>query len=126
VPDVYQGDELTFLALVDPDNRRPVDWRRRREALAAPPSHETVKLHTIRELLALRARRPETFAGPYEPLAAGTGTCAFRRGDDVVVAIPVRGETPELELPPGRWRNALTATAVPPDGYGPVVLERDR
>src|SRR4029079_2138887 len=29
VPDLYQGDELTFLALVDPDNRRPVDWHAR-------------------------------------------------------------------------------------------------
>ena len=28
VPDLYQGDELPFLALVDPDNRRPVDWER--------------------------------------------------------------------------------------------------
>src|SRR5262249_19595301 len=34
VPDVYQGDELELLALVDPDNRRPVDWERRRRALA--------------------------------------------------------------------------------------------
>ena len=31
-PDVYQGDELAYLALVDPDNRRPVDWEARRRA----------------------------------------------------------------------------------------------
>ena len=35
VPDVYGGDELWFLSLVDPDNRRPVDWAARRAALAA-------------------------------------------------------------------------------------------
>src|SRR5215218_2006019 len=35
VPDIYQGDELISLSLVDPDNRRPVEWHRRREAVAA-------------------------------------------------------------------------------------------
>ena len=35
VPDLYQGDELVSLSLVDPDNRRPVDWARRRALLAA-------------------------------------------------------------------------------------------
>ena len=34
VPDIYQGDELPYRALVDPDNRRPVDWARRRSLLA--------------------------------------------------------------------------------------------
>ena len=35
VPDLYQGDELPYFALVDPDNRRPVDWEARRRALGA-------------------------------------------------------------------------------------------
>ena len=35
MPDIYNGDELRSLSLVDPDNRRPVDWDARREALAA-------------------------------------------------------------------------------------------
>ena len=107
VPDIYGGDELTFLALVDPDNRRPVDWDARRAAVAAPVSRASLKLHLIREALALRRRRPEVFAGAYEPLAGAPGTCAYRRGDDVVVAVSVRGEEPELELPPGRWRDML-------------------
>jgi (1->4)-alpha-D-glucan 1-alpha-D-glucosylmutase len=124
VPDVYQGDELTFLALVDPDNRRPVDWRHRREALGAGLTGETVKLWTIRELLALRARRPGSFDGAYEPLAAGAGTCAFRRGDDVAVAVPVRGLEPGVELPPGRWRDLLDGLAPLLGGYRPRVLER--
>jgi len=104
VPDVYQGDELELLALVDPDNRRPVDWDRRRRALADGGSP---KLNLIRTLLDLRAQRPESFAGAYEPLAAGEATCAFRRGDDVVVAVPVRDGTTEVELPPGSWRRIV-------------------
>jgi (1->4)-alpha-D-glucan 1-alpha-D-glucosylmutase len=126
VPDVYNGDELWLLALVDPDNRRPVDWERRRHALAAggPPTRETVKLHVLREALALRGRRPEAFDGPYEPLAAGAGTCAFRRGEDVAVAVPVRGLEPEVELPPGRWRNVLEGIEPCLGGYAPGLWER--
>jgi (1->4)-alpha-D-glucan 1-alpha-D-glucosylmutase len=101
VPDLYEGDELTFLALVDPDNRRPIDWAARRRALADGSSR---KLNLIRALLALRARRPQAFAGAYEPLAAAGGTCAYRRGDEVVVAVAFRAARPELELPAGRWR----------------------
>jgi (1->4)-alpha-D-glucan 1-alpha-D-glucosylmutase len=101
VPDIYQGDELTFLALVDPDNRRPVDWERRRRALA---DRSSPKLNLIRALLDLRARRPDAFAGRYEPLDAAATTCAFLRGEGVVVAVPVRDAGIEVELPPGNWR----------------------
>ncbi|MGH2944488.1 MAG: malto-oligosyltrehalose synthase, partial [Solirubrobacteraceae bacterium] len=56
VPDVYQGDELIDLSLVDPDNRRPVDWDARRAALealreGAEPTRETMKLHVIARAL---------------------------------------------------------------------------
>ena len=109
VPDLYQGDELPFLALVDPDNRRPVDWEERRRALAAadPPA----KLDLIRRTLALRARRPDAFAGGYEPLDAGSGTCAFLRGGEVKVAVAVRGG---LVDPPvaGAWRDVLRTPAL--------------
>jgi (1->4)-alpha-D-glucan 1-alpha-D-glucosylmutase len=104
VPDIYQGDELTYLALVDPDNRRPVDWELRRAALARG---DAPKLELIRTLLSLRARRPESFAGGYEPLDAGELTCAYRRGEDVVVAVAVRGGEPEFELPMGAWSEVL-------------------
>ena len=100
VPDIYQGDELELLALVDPDNRRPVDWERRRRALADGSSR---KLNLIRALLDLRGRRPEAFAGGYEPLDADEATCAFVRGEDVVVAVPVRDRKLQAELPPGSW-----------------------
>ena len=79
----------------------------------------------IREALALRRRRPEAFAGSdYEPLPAGGGTCAYRRGKHVVVAVAVRGDVPELDLPRGRWRNVLADVERALDGYGVLLLER--
>ena len=99
VPDTYQGDEELFLALVDPDNRRPLDWALRRSLLAlikagAAPNRETRKLWLIERLLALRARHPEAFAGGYEPLDAADGVCAYVRGGDVLVAVAVRAGAP--------------------------------
>jgi hypothetical protein len=58
----------------------------------------------IKEALALRRRRP---FGEYRPLDLGDEVCAFLRGDDVAVAVPLRGqEPPELD-PPGEWRSVL-------------------
>ena len=100
VPDIYQGDELESLNLVDPDNRRPVDWDARRRAFAQPPP----KLQVILAALALRRRRP---LGEYRPLELGGEVCGFLRGDDVAVAVPLRGQDPpELELA-GEWRHLL-------------------
>jgi (1->4)-alpha-D-glucan 1-alpha-D-glucosylmutase len=79
VPDIYQGDELEALWLVDPDNRRPVDWAARRRALEDPPP----KLKLILEALAL------PLGEGYEPLERGPETLAFRRGE-VTVAVPLR------------------------------------
>jgi (1->4)-alpha-D-glucan 1-alpha-D-glucosylmutase len=115
VPDIYQGDELWSLNLVDPDNRRPVDWEVRHRALAelldgAAPDRRLWKLYVIRETLALRARRPDAFAGAYQPLAADAGICAFTRGAAVAVIVGVHGE-PDLdgvELPDGNWTALLT------------------
>jgi (1->4)-alpha-D-glucan 1-alpha-D-glucosylmutase len=104
VPDIYQGDELLSLSLVDPDNRRPVDWDARRAALSGPPP----KLRLIQRALALRARRPQPFSGAYEPLAAGDDAVAFTRGGEVLAAAWLRGEgTNTVELPGGRWRDVL-------------------
>jgi (1->4)-alpha-D-glucan 1-alpha-D-glucosylmutase len=98
--DVYQGDELESLNLVDPDNRRPVDFDARRRALADPPP----KLHVLREALALRARRQ---LGEYRPLDAGKDACAFLRGDDVAVVVPLRGQDPPALPLSGEWRDLL-------------------
>ncbi|HWV87906.1 MAG TPA: malto-oligosyltrehalose synthase [Capillimicrobium sp.] len=114
VPDTYQGDELLALNLVDPDNRRPVDWAARRAALdalrdGAEPAPEHRKLWLIHTALQLRARRPEAFAGAYRPLASPAGVCAFTRGDDeVAVIVPVAPDAPcRAELPDGDWRELL-------------------
>jgi (1->4)-alpha-D-glucan 1-alpha-D-glucosylmutase len=113
VPDIYQGDELEALSLVDPDNRRPVDWEARRAALArlgegaAPRDFGERKLDLIRRALALRARRPDAFAGAYEPVAAGPGVCAYLRGGEVLAVVPVRAWEGARLAVPGRWRSVL-------------------
>jgi (1->4)-alpha-D-glucan 1-alpha-D-glucosylmutase len=118
VPDVYQGTELWEDSLVDPDNRRPVDYGIRRAALAAATDP---KIKVVRTALHLRRERPDTFlAGGYRPMSA-TGAAAehlvaFARGDDVVVAVSrwtVRldetgwGST-ALTLPAGTWTDRIT------------------
>ena len=116
LPDIYNGDELLDLSLVDPDNRRPVDWDARRSALAAlregaEPTRETMKLHVISRALALRARRPEAFEGAYTPLDAGPDVCAFTRGDgEVLVVVALREPEPGavIDVPEGTYRNVLT------------------
>jgi (1->4)-alpha-D-glucan 1-alpha-D-glucosylmutase len=117
VPDVYQGDELPYRALVDPDNRRPVDWAWHQAMLrrlmgGSPPIAETRKLFLILRLLGLRARRPEAFlGGAHEPLDAGAGACVFVRGGEVLVAValPRAGADPDavIDAPGGRWRDVL-------------------
>jgi (1->4)-alpha-D-glucan 1-alpha-D-glucosylmutase len=67
VPDTYQGTEFADLSLVDPDNRRPVDYAARKQALADGGS---VKLAVLAELLDLRRAHPAVFAeGNYQPVA---------------------------------------------------------
>jgi (1->4)-alpha-D-glucan 1-alpha-D-glucosylmutase len=120
VPDVYEGDELIDLSLVDPDNRRPVDWDARRAALAdlqdgGAPTRATMKLHVISRALDLRARRPGAFGpgGAYTPIGAGADVCAFMRGDgDVLVVVPLRGGASQhvsIDVRPGRYRDVLGA-----------------
>jgi (1->4)-alpha-D-glucan 1-alpha-D-glucosylmutase len=91
LPDVYQGDEFWSFNLVDPDNRRPIDWRRRRRARERPePTRDTLKLHLIRRVLRLRAEHPAAFAGSYEPLDVGPDRIGFVRGGGIRVVVPLR------------------------------------
>ena len=104
LPDVYQGDELRSLSLVDPDNRRPVDWELRRAPAGrgppgAAPTDESRKLWLIVRALVLRRSRPAAFAGGYEPLDAGPSHVAFLRGGEVLAAAAVRGDGDPVELP---------------------------
>ena len=107
VPDIYQGGELWDDSLVDPDNRRPVDWNIRRrllEQVAAGSLADLAeywqdgreKLFVIRRLLEARRSHPELFGeGDYQPLevegARGEHLCAFARnraGQSLIVAVP--------------------------------------
>jgi (1->4)-alpha-D-glucan 1-alpha-D-glucosylmutase len=139
VPDIYQGDELLSLSLVDPDNRRPVDWARRRKLLeavrhGAPPDDETRKLWLIVRALTLRAQQPRAFEGSYTPLEAGPDAVAFLREGTVLVAVRLRGEGGSVDVPAGTWRDVLAGgerrlgAATPLDelldAYGLALLER--
>ncbi|MGY4868999.1 malto-oligosyltrehalose synthase [Mycolicibacterium elephantis] len=118
IPDVYQGTELWEDSLVDPDNRRPVDYAARREALDA---NRNPKLRVVSAALAMRRARPDTFIdGGYTPMLAdgpaAAHLLAFTRGHDVLTAVTrhtVRlsetgwAET-SLTLPPGMWTDRLT------------------
>ncbi|MER6615046.1 malto-oligosyltrehalose synthase [Streptomyces xantholiticus] len=116
VPDVYQGSEREFLALVDPDNRRPVSFTAPCEGLGAEKEALTTAA------LRLRRAAPEVFgaAGTYAPLVAAgpaAGHCvAFCRSGEVVTAVTrlsLRLEREggwrdtELPLPTGRWTDVL-------------------
>ncbi|MBG0568896.1 malto-oligosyltrehalose synthase [Actinoplanes aureus] len=97
VPDVYQGTELWDYSLVDPDNRRPVDFAARRELLGRlddgwlPPvdASGAAKMLVTSRVLRLRRQRPELFSG-YRPIFAdgrvGEHVLAFDRGGVVAVA----------------------------------------
>ncbi len=120
VPDIYQGDELEALSLVDPDNRRTVDWERRRRLLAevrggAAAAPETAKLRLILRALDLRARLPEAFAGAYDPLPVGPDAVAFMRGQHVLVAVTLRqvGAAATIDPGAGSWRDALSGAPRP-------------
>ncbi|MEA2190054.1 MAG: (1-_4)-alpha-D-glucan 1-alpha-D-glucosylmutase [Solirubrobacteraceae bacterium] len=129
IPDIYQGDELLDLSLVDPDNRRPVDWDARRSALAAlragaEPTRATMKLHVVERALALRALRACAFGGAYAAIEAGPDVVAFSRGQEgevvVVVVLRSAGGDAAIEVPAGRWRDALTGRELELDG--PVAV----
>lgn len=89
IPDVYQGTELWEDSLVDPDNRRPVDYPKRSAELERL-SHS--KIRVVQAALQARRDHPEAFlSGDYRPvLAEGTAAphiVAFQRGVDVLVAV---------------------------------------
>jgi (1->4)-alpha-D-glucan 1-alpha-D-glucosylmutase len=139
VPDVYQGCELWENSLVDPDNRRDVDFPERQAMLAAldagelPPvdASGAVKLLVTSRVLRLRRQRSELFT-EYTPMsadgAADGHAVAFDRGGAIAVAtrLPVgleagggwRGTT--LTVPDGTWTDVFTGREF---AGGPLALE---
>jgi (1->4)-alpha-D-glucan 1-alpha-D-glucosylmutase len=134
VPDIYQGDELWDLSLVDPDSRRAVDLALRRrllgelDALDARRILERMeegspKLHVISRALRLRSERPDAFdGGAYQPLPVegehAAHAVAYSRGAQVAVVVPrfvLRVPIHRLDgvvrLPDGEWCDRLTGAA---------------
>ena len=123
VPDFYQGTELWDYSLVDPDNRRPVDYAHRASLLRESADVATllrnwpdgrVKLYAMRKVLDLRSQLPELFRdGDYTPVDAGPHVFAFTRsldGTSVAVAVPrLTTHKRDTSLPlSGSWRNIFT------------------
>jgi (1->4)-alpha-D-glucan 1-alpha-D-glucosylmutase len=127
VPDVYQGCELLDLSLVDPDNRRAVDYTLRGELLEKTRRYETAahvvkerdpalsKLWLTQRVLQTRRQQAAAFRGDYAPLAVedNDSLVAFARGREVVSLAQARGgPTGRVTLPEGNWRNVLTNQAL--------------
>jgi (1->4)-alpha-D-glucan 1-alpha-D-glucosylmutase len=149
VPDLYQGSELWDLSLVDPDNRRPVDYSLRAKLLqeikklcpaeaaadALRRADEGLpKLWTIHQALKLRRERPQSFGAQaaYKPLKVhGAKSChaiAYLRGDNIATIVPrwttlLGGDWAQtaVSLPEGRWTNRLTGASV--DGGRSQIAE---
>jgi (1->4)-alpha-D-glucan 1-alpha-D-glucosylmutase len=147
VPDLYQGTEVWDLSLVDPDNRRPVDYERRRRMLTelrqltgpnlasqilARAEDGMPKLWVVHCALLLRRQHPEWFGreAAYTPLtvegARWDHVIAFMRADSVVTVAPrwttkIGGAWRDttVHLPQGEWKDQLTGASF----RGPVVLK---
>src|SRR5262249_6720511 len=121
--DVYQGAELWTDYLVDPDNRRPVDFaarerameRARRESVAdlwRDHDDGAVKLAVLQRCLRVRRAHGDEWNDPasYAPLRCQGRVLGFVRGD-VAVVVPTATLTPDddaaITLPAGRWVNAF-------------------
>ncbi len=142
VPDLYQGSELWDLSLVDPDNRRVVDFQLRRRLLSeiqdaeveqvlARADEGVPKLWLVTRLLRARRERPELFGGSgYSPVVAhgakANHVVSFVR-DRLLVVVPrllfgLAGDWADttIELPKAHWKDLLTGQEE--DGEAPVAL----
>jgi len=142
VPDIYQGNELWDFSLVDPDNRRPVDFHLRAEMLESVAGRKSaelllnwrdggIKLRTLRDLLHFRGDHPRLFSfGDYKPLELtgphATNAAAFCRRyehDCIVVVIPK--QTAKIGCPPVGPIWAETALIFPAELAGSGVEWQD-
>ncbi|HET7821206.1 MAG TPA: alpha amylase C-terminal domain-containing protein [Ornithinibacter sp.] len=146
VPDVYQGCEIVMLSLVDPDNRRPVDWTDRGErldrVLADEPAFDLddEKLRVTARTLGVRRDLSGVFVGEGTTYAGLPTTSdhalAFARGDDdgprvVTVATRAAGLLAEaggfgdatVSLPAGTWHDVLSDDEAVYDGAGVLLAD---
>lgn len=133
VPDIYQGNEIWDFSLVDPDNRRLVDYEVRKQLLAETKnlSPEEIwnrrdsglpKLFLIKKTLGVRKEMANAFNGNYEPLMADN-IMAFMRGGEIITVTPqfIQSGTgfqpvfsdrqdacPTIKLPLGNWRDEFS------------------
>lgn len=136
VPDIYQGSELWNMSLVDPDNRREVDFTLRRDLLNQLQNLDTKqilarmdeglpKLWVIQQTLQFRKQHPDLFGAQssYQPLYAkgrkSDHLVIFLRGESVMTIAPrlllklnKDWEDTTLELPTGTWRNILSGEQI--------------
>ena len=143
VPDLYQGTELWDFSLVDPDNRRPVDFAKRAALLAEKPPSEflgnwrdgRIKLAMVQRMLALRTHLPELLSqGSYLPLtvqgphAERAIAFARRHGNAWAVVIATRLAAPLLDphddvplVEPLRWGD--TAVQMPEELFSRSMFD---
>jgi len=144
VPDIYQGTEFWDFSLVDPDNRRPVDFAAREHSLGATSIIDTaahwrdgrIKQALIARVLELRRARPQLFAqGAYQPLelrgAFADRAIAFARRalrDSIIVVVPRAASRllreGDIRFAPGAWRDTALISS-DPDASINAVSGRD-
>lgn len=146
VPDTYQGDEIWFFALVDPDNRRPVDYGRREQLLSAAatagalrglhPSDERLKLGMVQRLLNIRRDHAALFSGGrYKPLEVrgvrANHVIAFARTTDTAQAIVIAPRLIQGLLANDRshpdWQDTevILPQPLPREGYRVILEDRE-
>ena len=144
VPDIYQGTEIWDDSLVDPDNRRPIDYARRREMLAQIEKvsanelmqcwpNGRIKMRLTQRLLHLRRENPELFReGNYESLNFGGAfaDCAIgfarRHGDRAIIVIVPRLSS-QVGFPPvgDRWQDTHVLLSSQLTGLRDVFCDRE-
>src|SRR5436309_5227587 len=130
VPDIYQGNEIWDYSLVDPDNRRPVDYQRRREMLAVLPTAAPeelmrnwpdgrIKMFLTQRVLQFRREHADLFQrGEYSPVTASGAfaECCVSFGRELagkwIVVIAPR-LTSRIGFPPVGERWTDTSSEVP-------------
>ena len=122
VADCYQGDEFWNLALVDPDNRRPVDFDARRASLDSGLLHPDTDDIGVSKQHVLRALLNERIDGEYIPIFASGSRAlhviSFRRGNHVVIvprlvhALANDWDDTTVEIDDCGWRNVITNETV--------------